>query len=208
MHTLAILALTGLFFFFITTRERKFPSSSFLDILKWNIVSSPKDKGGLGIQKLEQKNKALLAGLAWRIFQSPQAMWSRILINKYLHKRNVTNNSHTWDNILKGWQHCQLGLQWRIGEGKHISVWNDPWLRPGTTLRSMIHGPLTLDQNNLTVSQLLRTTGWNTGLINFDLGQSITRMINATYVSQMKNHGYCIYWGFNAKEKFHCAFYV
>lgn len=59
-------------------------------------------KGGLNIQNLITKNNILLASLAWRIFQKPQALSAKTLLNKYLSQKTVANCSLTWRNILKG----------------------------------------------------------------------------------------------------------
>lgn len=39
-----------------------------IHLLKWSMVTKPKDEGGLGIQDLVPKNKALLACSSWRCF--------------------------------------------------------------------------------------------------------------------------------------------
>lgn len=75
-----------------------------------------------GIENSKKKKKsALLANLAWRVFKSPKAIWAQILLNKYLTRKNVYKYSRIWTNILKGWEHCQKGLKWKI-EQDNISI--------------------------------------------------------------------------------------
>lgn len=118
--------------------------SKQLHLLQWKPVTSPTK---FLIQPLRTKNNALLASLAWRLF-SPHSLWAKTLLNKYLLISSVvTNHSPIWRNILKGWDHCQLGLQWKIGTGQYIKLWTDSWINAGTPLRSLIQGPLPLNHH-------------------------------------------------------------
>lgn len=45
-----------------------------LHLINWETLTKPKDEGGLGLQKSEVKNKALLASLAWRFHKNPDAL--------------------------------------------------------------------------------------------------------------------------------------
>jgi len=80
-----------------TTLEKK-----KLHLVKWNDITRPKNIGGLGIQKLRDKNNALLASLAWRLFNSPNAMWAKVILSKYIHTSPINNHSHIWSNITTG----------------------------------------------------------------------------------------------------------
>ena len=52
-------------------------------LAKWNILSMPKDQGGLGIQDLNIKNIALLSKWLYKLLSS-DGLWQQILRNKYL----------------------------------------------------------------------------------------------------------------------------
>ena len=54
-----------------------------MHLVGWEQIIRPKDEGGLGIQSARAKNIALLAKLNWRIYQEKEAIWARILLNKY-----------------------------------------------------------------------------------------------------------------------------
>lgn len=60
-------------FLWDTTATRK-----KMHLIKWVRITSPNELGGLGIQQLRPKNNALLASLAWRLFQYPKTLWARI----------------------------------------------------------------------------------------------------------------------------------
>jgi hypothetical protein len=36
--------------------------------------------------------------------------------------------SYSWHSILKGVQILKQGLIWRVGNGRSINIWTDPWL--------------------------------------------------------------------------------
>ncbi|XP_058192210.1 uncharacterized protein LOC131309618 [Rhododendron vialii] len=67
---------------------------------RWEVCCLPKAKGGLGLRDLGCLNQALLAKLAWRLLKNPNSLLSKVLV----------------------------GLKWRIGNGKRISVFRDEWI--------------------------------------------------------------------------------
>ncbi|KAK6778034.1 hypothetical protein RDI58_024752 [Solanum bulbocastanum] len=101
------------------------PTHKRLHLLKWSCITQPKDSGGLGIQDLHTKNKALLASTAWRLFQSPTPFRLR------------------------------HGLLWRPSRGDRINLFHDPWFTPGVSLRMLIEGPLAERETTLTVANML-----------------------------------------------------
>ncbi|KAJ1265204.1 hypothetical protein BS78_08G061400 [Paspalum vaginatum] len=52
-------------------------------LAKWNILDQPKDQGGLGIQNLRIKKKALLSKWFYKLLTS-NGTWKQLLRNKYL----------------------------------------------------------------------------------------------------------------------------
>jgi len=72
-----------------TTNEKK-----KLHMVKWDIVTSIKAKGGLGMQRAKTRNLALLTKLAWRAFKSPETLWAQILTKRYNKKGTLNIESH------------------------------------------------------------------------------------------------------------------
>ncbi|KAH0705586.1 hypothetical protein KY289_010662 [Solanum tuberosum] len=62
--------------------QRDFLWGSTTHYIAWEKVTSPKDCGGLGLQKADTKNKALLTGLAWRLIMNQSSLWAKTLIMK------------------------------------------------------------------------------------------------------------------------------
>lgn len=154
-----------------------------LHLIKWKKITTTKEKGGLNIQNLRTKINTLLASLARRIFQNTHSLWAPTLLNKYLPLTKATNHSLTWRNILKGWNHCQLGLQWRIGTGHHIRLWTDTWIKSGTTLRSLLIGPLPQSHQTYKLSHVLKPQGWNWANLPFEIPWDIKKYCTKLYRS-------------------------
>jgi len=51
--------------------------------VKWNVVCSPKERGGLGIKNLEVFNRALLGKWLWRALSENESFWKEILVEKF-----------------------------------------------------------------------------------------------------------------------------
>lgn len=109
--------------------------------VSWDRISTPKNRGGLGVCKLRVSNIALLAKWVWRFKSESSSLWCKVV--KALH---VSNRS--WDFLpvrksLNGvWSHIVkllsrtvvAGMPIRkffkgsVGRGADISFWIDPWL--------------------------------------------------------------------------------
>lgn len=60
------------------------------------------------------------------------SLWARVLQSKY--NNNTHNNkwstlnkrgSHIWKNIVIGSEVCERSIQWEVGNGESINVWQD-----------------------------------------------------------------------------------
>ncbi|KAK9086989.1 hypothetical protein Syun_029383 [Stephania yunnanensis] len=78
-----------------------YPENQKLHIIKWSVVFSLQNIGGLGIREAADINRALLAKLAWRILHSPAPI----------------SASPIWKAITVGVRALIKGLRWRIGNG-------------------------------------------------------------------------------------------
>ena len=51
--------------------------------VRWDFITRPKEFGGLGILDIEIQNKALLAKWLWRLHDETEALWVKIIRQKY-----------------------------------------------------------------------------------------------------------------------------
>ena len=57
----------------------------------WQKVTKSKEEGGLGLQNAKGRNTALLAKLNWRFNVEKEALWARVLRNKYCSQRRINS---------------------------------------------------------------------------------------------------------------------
>ena len=54
-----------------------------IHLVKWEVVCTDKDKGGLGLRKLALLNKALLGKWIWRYACDKDNLWKQVIKVKY-----------------------------------------------------------------------------------------------------------------------------
>src|SRR5438128_10708500 len=109
-------------------------------LAKWNILSMPKDQGGLGIQDLNIKNIALLSKWLYKLLSS-DGLWQQILRNKYLGSKPLvqavwkTGDSHFWSCLMKVKQDFLHFGTFMVRDGSQVRFWEDNWLG-GSSLKN------------------------------------------------------------------------
>src|ERR1044072_8388673 len=86
-------------------------------------------------------NKSLVMKLGWGLVANPNALWARVIRDKYgCGSRKLPSiqtrgaESHVWRAIQKSWPDLQCNLSWRIGDGTVAKFWTDRWLLSGSIL--------------------------------------------------------------------------
>ncbi|GMI83381.1 hypothetical protein HRI_002007400 [Hibiscus trionum] len=135
----------------------------------WSFLRKLKDSGGMGFRDLRKFNIALLAKQGWRLMSNPSSLVSRLLKAKYYKETNFLGSnlgnrpSFIWKSIWCAKGLLSLGLNWRIGSGSKVSIWDDPWLPVKENPR--ITSPRT--DTVKTVSDLIQTDNmWDENLVN------------------------------------------
>lgn len=83
------------------------------------IVTSSKEQVGLGLKKCDTRNRAMLAGLAWRLLEHPRKLWAKILLNKY--KKNPFRWT-CWKGGLQNLEEHPIGMERHFGNFKMSSL--------------------------------------------------------------------------------------
>ncbi|CAL1383383.1 unnamed protein product [Linum trigynum] len=104
--------------------------------VSWRNLCRSKFDGGLGFRRFEDFNQALLAKVAWRVWQEPHTLLAQVLKGKYFAQTSIlqakrgSRPSWGWTSVLHGRDLLQQGLVWQIGDGKDARVLEDRWI-PG-----------------------------------------------------------------------------
>lgn len=76
----------------------------------WDSFCKSIENGGLGLQNIEQSNKAMLAKMGWRLQQDPDSLWGSILKALYYPNTDIMHLNLTqkrtdrwiWKGIKSG----------------------------------------------------------------------------------------------------------
>ncbi|GKV28437.1 hypothetical protein SLEP1_g37496 [Rubroshorea leprosula] len=123
-----------------------------IHLVNWNIVSSPKHLGGLGLKSAKEANLVAIP---------------------------VATGSPAWKAITKGFDLFSSGLKWVPHTGANISFWTDCWATE-IPLASMVYGPHPLDYKSITVSDFFTAGGQAPDLISYSLPDEISNKLKAT----------------------------
>lgn len=128
----------------------------------WSVLTKPKNCGGMGFRDVKLFNQALLARQAWRLLQFPDSLCARVLKAKYYPNGSLVdtafggNTSPSWKGVIYGLELLKQGIVWRIGNGRSVRMWRDPWIPREHTRR-----PITAKDNSRLkwVSDLIDVNG-------------------------------------------------
>ena len=105
--------------------------------LSWEKMCKPKCMGGMGFKDLSVFNDALLGRQIWRLIHLKQSLLSRVLRAKYYPEGDVLNarlsysTSYSWRSIWSAKSLVKEGIIWRVGDGRDINIWSEPWIGDG-----------------------------------------------------------------------------
>uniref|UniRef100_A0A803QH07 Reverse transcriptase domain-containing protein n=1 Tax=Cannabis sativa TaxID=3483 RepID=A0A803QH07_CANSA len=136
---------------------------------RWKSLCKSKHEGGMGFRSFVHFNQALLAKQAWRIFDMPDSLLSRLLKHRYFSTTSFLDASighspsYTWQSICWGRELLIKGLRFKVGNGSHIDCSKDPWIPSHDSFRPVSYcGP-----PQLPVSALINDNReWNSTLLN------------------------------------------
>lgn len=76
----------------IKRKIRKFIWGKIPHLVRWDVITKPKDIGGLSIRNLKDMNLAFLSKLGWRIINDDRSLWTRAITDKYMKGINSLQN--------------------------------------------------------------------------------------------------------------------
>ncbi|KAF5759840.1 putative RNA-directed DNA polymerase [Helianthus annuus] len=103
----------------------------------WSAICVPKYEGGLGIRRVGDVNKALMASHAWSILNKRDSLWVAWIYSYRLKQCNfwtcrvVANCSWSWRKLLQIRPFLRNHIWSDLGDGKNTSAWYDYWSQLG-----------------------------------------------------------------------------
>jgi hypothetical protein len=58
-------------------------TSRKIHTIPWNVISSPLQCGGLGVQQTRSMNQAFLMKVGWKLTTKKDALWVKVIRSKY-----------------------------------------------------------------------------------------------------------------------------
>ncbi|RVX09324.1 LINE-1 retrotransposable element ORF2 protein [Vitis vinifera] len=149
----------------ITGREEK--SSCQME-----VVSRPKESGGLGFGKISLRNIALLGKWLWRFPRERSGLWHKVIGSIYGTCPNgwdanmVVRWSHRcpWKAIAQVFQEFSPFVRLVVGNGERIRFWEDLWWGNQSLCSQFVDLYRVISVKNLTVSNVLGNSfplAWN-----------------------------------------------
>lgn len=155
-----------------------------IHLVKWKTLTISKQGGGLGVRNLRRQNKSLLMKWLWRFSKEEQALWSKVIREKYEKEEFwMTKGVHTpygvclWRSIRNLWPNLKDKLSLIVKDEKKALFWEDNWLGIGS-LKQLYPNIYTLNQQHgVTMKELWSTQGWNLTFRRFLQDWEVPRMI-------------------------------
>lgn len=114
--------------------------------IRWSNVCRAKNRGGLGVGFLKEKNHALLCKWWWKFINDNHYLWKKVICMKFgwdedtLFPRSRPANggirfSKYWKGIMKIGNResiksaiCSEAFRWILGSGHSIRFWSEVWI--------------------------------------------------------------------------------
>ena len=162
--------------------------------MKWKIICSNKDKGGMGVKCLGTLNKALLAKWIWMFTNEDNLLWKNIISLKYGVDMGgwFTNNGKgafgvgLWKDINKEATVLKQFSNFVVGYGKHVRFWKDTWCG-SKPLSETFHNIYTMPTKDVFLANLWDwVKGWNPIFLWSFNGWEIEDVLNLLVTIQVK----------------------
>lgn len=115
-------------------QQKQEVDSKLIHLIKWSKLTIVKKYSGLGFKDFELFNQSLSAKQAWRLMKNPRSIVVRLLRGlyfqngDYMKAKQGSRTSWIWQSILWDREALKRGILQRLGNGKSINVWGDPWI--------------------------------------------------------------------------------
>ncbi|GAA0168631.1 hypothetical protein LIER_23304 [Lithospermum erythrorhizon] len=154
--------------------------------ISWNTLCKAKEVGGLGFQRVQDYNNALLCKQAWRLLTDPDSTLALTYKARYFPNGSFltaelgTKPSYTWLSLLSIRDLINKRTKWELGNGKSINIWKQRWVNH--THSNMLITPCDTNFKDLMVSDLIDEV---IGVWKVDLARSLLFSIDSEAILQI-----------------------
>lgn len=179
-----------------------------LHLVGWSKIIRPKEEGGLGIQATSAKNISLLAKFNWRLFHEKDLFWAKVLLNKYCSQPRRQSKdpdklpcSSIWAAIKVGFPIFKHDICWNVGNKSNLSFWESNRVKDSAVME-LIEGPLTQQDEALTIADIHQNGSWDLGKISFVFPQDVVDRIQAIPIQIFGEKEDNMMWRFSRDGEF------
>ncbi|XP_019200243.1 PREDICTED: uncharacterized protein LOC109193865 [Ipomoea nil] len=125
-----------------------------MSLASWDLVTKPKEAGGLGLHRLHDMNIACMVKLGWRLRTNSNSLWAQVIMSKYgslEHAAGRRKRSNVWKGITMAKEVLDNGITHLVRDGSATQFWMDKWITP-RPLYDQLQIPLGLPDLYATVS--------------------------------------------------------
>lgn len=95
---------------------------------------------------------------------------------------------------MNGWNLCNKGLAWNIGNGIRVKLWDNSWIPNFPPLRTLIQSPLTLSEEHMLVRNILIDRKWNFDNLSLSIPDDIKNAIQSIHIDYSTTPKDKSYW--------------
>lgn len=108
--------------------------SSNFHLKTWVDISLYKELGGLGLRRMYDLNRAMVAKLGWQVIKEPECLWVQAVKAKYLGNssfleyQDKPDVSWIWKGVERARELVIHNLHWKVKSGRQTLIWNHLWV--------------------------------------------------------------------------------
>lgn len=152
-----------------------------MHLASWDSICTPKKVGGPGLRSARNINTSFMMKMGWSLCARKEEMWARIIRSKYKCGTDIVpriqtkrQGSNLWRGICKNWKLVEENLAWRVGNGKSVNFWTDPWVPKVGRLMDISNMHIDQNEASKTVNKFVTPSGqWNLNLLTQCVPQQI-----------------------------------
>lgn len=178
-------------------------------LVKWTTVTLDKESGGLGIRSTKAMNIAFLAKLIWRLLNSTESLWARVLAGKYMHGQTSIDNmsskrgaSNIWRGMISAKPFFKQGCRRIVNNGIDTKFWKDVWICDTPLEEFVVAGQGTPNLEARVLDMWRQGQGWKWEVIETHLPRHVVQKLEICSLGEHPEEQDGHSWRLTATSKF------